>query len=233
MGGMSKDIGAWKNKKIVNDYSRMVKDPSHNWFEEEINIPELFRMIPEGVVSILDFGCGPGDVTSRLMDYANKIEGSDLSEGMIKIAKSYNSKINFFVWDGLNKLSNKKFDLIFSKLTFQFVEDLHLVAKNIAGSLNDKGSLVLSVPHPTRVSVKEDIDYHNVSKYEVMIGDSGIVTNMIHRSLKEYADIFTEAGFLISAIKEPNITSEMLRAHGKDRSYAAYPLRLNMRLIKK
>ena len=88
--------------------------------ENEIKEKELKEM------RALDLGCGTGRITLALAEYFQFVDGIDISEKMIKIAKKDHSGIKnlkFHIGNGidLKGFSGNFFDFIFSFLVFQHI----------------------------------------------------------------------------------------------------------------
>src|SRR6188472_1275518 len=98
-----KSMDQWRSLELAKEYSDKATNPSVNWYEYEVNLPDLLSLIPTGAKSILDFGSGPGDVTAiiakQFPDAA--VEGCDASEAMLDLAKQQFSSTDFYKWDGI------------------------------------------------------------------------------------------------------------------------------------
>lgn len=74
----------------------------------------------------LDFGCGTGRLTAGLAKYFGSVDGVDVSEEMIKIAKNDHKEmdnVGFFSNNGydLKEFPNNYYDFVFSFAVFQHV----------------------------------------------------------------------------------------------------------------
>lgn len=72
---------------------------------------DLHKIMKPYGTKILDVACGTGNFTSELKKLRYSIEGCDISDGMLRIAKKKFPKIKFFKAD-MRKLDNKKYDVI-------------------------------------------------------------------------------------------------------------------------
>ena len=112
---------------------------------------------------------------------AKKVVGIDISEKCIEYAetKNYADNVDYLVID-INNLDtiDEKFDIVFSDMVFNYIEDYNKLLFNIYNLLNDNGIVVFSQVHPISTAslgesswVKEDNklrfkldNYSNVSK---------------------------------------------------------------------
>lgn len=219
----------WDNTALVKEY--VDKLQSHpDWYEDKVNIPSLLSLIPHQTKTILDFGSGPGSLTSELANLY-KTEGADRSQMMIDTAASRYPNISFWQWDGQESFpSDKKFDVIISKLTIHFVEDLNVFARHCYYVLNPHGSIVVSVQHPLRAMKKvRDDNYIQQAKYPGGSNKYGLRYQMIHRSFEGYIKPFLENGFIMTGLLEPVIPETLIKAHDAPEADNSIPKRLNLR----
>ncbi|HSX06362.1 MAG TPA: class I SAM-dependent methyltransferase [Candidatus Saccharimonadia bacterium] len=223
----------WNNRDIVNEYARSSTDPSKHWYESEVNIPSILELLGDKGRKVLDFGCGPGDLTARLAKDFNAF-GADSSELMVEQARQGYPSIEFFVWDGSEPLPTNvtAFDSIVSKLTIEFVSDLAEVAINLHRALVKGGSLIISVAHPMLVAYHNPDDpYWEESTNQTQIGTTGVVVTKIQRSLQDYINPFLEAGFTIARIDEPEIPPSVIERYDVKPLDRQIPKRLNVKFI--
>ncbi|CAM3526992.1 class I SAM-dependent DNA methyltransferase [Aequorivita lipolytica] len=99
--------------------------------------------------SIFEIGCGPGNITKYLLSKKNvlKIEGIDISENMIELAKKNNPMAKFQIMDCRQIGSlNKKFDAIICGFCIPYLSknDCKKLISDCKYLLNDNGILYLS-----------------------------------------------------------------------------------------
>ncbi len=230
---MTDMVGSWKDPKFASDYMQNAADVDMNWYEHSVNLASVSSMIPKGVKSLLDFGCGPGDFTIQLKEKGYKVDGCDGSQAMIELAQKHFKDINFFVWDGVGANPQTKwYDAIITKLTLHFVEDLSALAVQLANILSPKGSLIISVPHPIPTMSKADGVYLDTVPYDTEIGSYSMHVTMIHRSFQDYINPFLQNGFVITGFVEPSIPSDVIERYNVKKEYAQISRRLNIRFEK-
>ncbi|MFQ3542705.1 class I SAM-dependent methyltransferase [Halobacillus rhizosphaerae] len=103
------------------------------------------------IQSILDLGCGTGEITCRLSEAGFQLTGVDLSEEMLSLAaqKSPGTKINWLHQDIRELKGLENFDCIVSFCdVLNYItteEDLQRVFKNAYHSLTDSGLFIFDV----------------------------------------------------------------------------------------
>lgn len=104
--------------------------------------------------TVLDIGCGSGDITVHLIAPLvphGHVVGIDMSASMIEFAqKTYTDipNVSFDVVDVRTwALDGTKYDCAVSFSAFHFIEDVHPVFAAIAQSLNPGGTLLFAMGH--------------------------------------------------------------------------------------
>jgi trans-aconitate 2-methyltransferase len=98
--------------------------------------------------SIADIGCGPGNSTSILRQrwpYA-RITGVDNSPAMIERASHDYPEGEWILSDAGKDTLNRRFDIIFSNATIQWIPGHADLLKKFHGMLTDKGFLAVQIP---------------------------------------------------------------------------------------
>ncbi|MDB5163523.1 MAG: SAM-dependent methyltransferase [Candidatus Saccharibacteria bacterium] len=227
-------MSEWTSPELAKSYAESALSSEVNWYEHQVNLPAELELIPALASTILDFGCGAGDVTRVLAQKYPRVEGADLSETMLAMAKQESPTMDFFMWDGTIPLSEKQsyYDVVFSKLALHFVEDLVTFASNVHGILKPGGSLIFSVPHPMSTTRKANGEYWQQAPYNTEIGTFGVQVTMIHRSLQSYAQPFVDNRFVLTALQEPRISEAIAQKYQATETDVAIPKRLNLRFEK-
>ena len=191
-----KVMNEWQLPSVIDEYVVALADPIVSSYENEVNFPDLVKLIPSETESLLDFGCGPGGFTDKLTQTVENVIGADMTQ-MITIAQKRYPKIKFIEWDGSKSLPESlgTFDVIFSKLTLQFIEDIDMLAVNFSKVLNPKGAVIFSVPNPEYIAQKCGLEYEVVTQYMDKVRGTNIEIRPIHRPKQVYIDTFVKAGF--------------------------------------
>lgn len=105
---------------------------------------DLIKLLePKANERILDLGCGSGQLTSKINEFAKETIGIDNSQEMIDEARSKFKNIEFQVGDAANFKFAKKFDSIFSNATLHWVKNYKGAIKCMYDNLKLNGKIVL------------------------------------------------------------------------------------------
>lgn len=115
--------------------------------------PALRAMLPElAGKHVADLGCGFGWASRWMREQgAASVQSFDVSRAMIKRAKAdtIDSAITYSIADiETLTLSEQTFDLIFSALTFHYIENFERLARMMHAALVPGGDLVFTIEHP-------------------------------------------------------------------------------------
>ena len=154
-------------------YNSFYKDKS---YQNEIRyidniIKEHSNGLPE---TLLDIGCGTGEHDALLSKLGYEVTGIDLSEDMIKIAKSNYQGIDFYSMNSCEMNLDKQFDIVTS--LFHVIsylnsnEQLSLTFSNIEKHLNPSGLFVFDCWYgPCVLNEKPELRVKKVENNEVEI----------------------------------------------------------------
>ena len=98
--------------------------------------------------SVLEIGVGTGRLAFRVAPLCGEFYGVDISPKTIDRAKENLAEyrnIDLICADFLSHKFDRKFDVIYSSLTFMHIENKQRAVNEIAGLLNDAGRFVLSI----------------------------------------------------------------------------------------
>ena len=126
---------------------------TYDLFKEKRSQPfyDLVRLIePKDKLSIIDLGCGTGELTTELADIlpGSHVIGIDSSEEMLGKSRRFEKENVRFelrsIEDQLNL--DEKFDLVFSNAAIQWVHDHRTLIPRIVSIINPAGQLVVQLP---------------------------------------------------------------------------------------
>jgi arsenite methyltransferase len=112
----------------------------------------LQRLIINSGMRVLDIGCGPGDITSRIADLVGKkgiVVGIDPSRERISLAnREERTKENLSFQVGsaedLSRFANESFDMVFVNSTLHWVQDQTMAIKEFVRVLKPGGQIGIS-----------------------------------------------------------------------------------------
>jgi len=125
----------------------------YDQFKEERSAPffDLLKLVKsKSGLSVIDLGCGTGELTSKLLDYLedSKVIGVDSSAEMLEKAKHYKtSRLSFekrSIEEQLNL--NETFDLIISNAAIQWCSNHKELFPRIISKINAGGQLAVQIP---------------------------------------------------------------------------------------
>jgi trans-aconitate 2-methyltransferase len=170
----------------------------YNEFKDERSKPffDLLSCVKgEGFASVVDLGCGTGELTKLLHDKVKSAHtlGIDSSESMLIEANKFKSDTLAFENIDINKFNPAdKFDLIFANASLQWVPDHYKTIPKIISYLQNHGQIAIQMPD------NHDHITHNLAE-EVALELFPIIfknkTRPFHvLKLEEYASIFYNCG---------------------------------------
>lgn len=139
--------------KFAKDWHLLQSNNKNNFSHKLLEKPAIKDLLPNNIQdgNVLLLGCGSGEEIEIFdKDKYKYFLGIDNSETLIEYAKYNYPKYDFEVGD-LNEWSSKnKFDVIFSSLTFHYINDWDSMFKRILPSLKENGEIIFSCHHPIK-----------------------------------------------------------------------------------
>ncbi len=133
-------------ERIASEFDRIATLPERNWNHNIHYHPFLLKELPRPCQRVLEIGCGKGQLSLALTEHANAVTGIDLSNEMLKIARSRSQgikNIRFEQTDYLQKdYPPAYFDAILSVATLHHM-DLPSVLKRVKGDLKPGGKFLV------------------------------------------------------------------------------------------
>jgi ubiquinone/menaquinone biosynthesis C-methylase UbiE len=202
---------------FAEDYLEHAQDSAYNAHYDR---PAVVAMVgPVADLRVLDVGCGPGLYAGELVARgARFVLGIDASAEMVRLAsEKVRGPVEFRRHDlaePLDWLDDGTFDLAVMALVIHHVEDRRSALVEIARVLRPAGRLVVSTHHPTSDWLRQGGSYFTVEKVTEQ-WSRGWLVSYWRQPLEATCAEFTEAGFLIEAVREP-LPSEAFRQRDPD-----------------
>ncbi|MBT4191779.1 MAG: class I SAM-dependent methyltransferase [Candidatus Diapherotrites archaeon] len=200
-------------------------------------IPTILSMVPNVKGSILDAGCGRGEITREIAKNSSEsIIGVDISKEMIKIAKEAEKTdplgISYYCKDILKFKPTTKVDYIISVFLLNYAEnerDLRKMFTVFSESLtNDGKCFIITInpnlkPSKTLLGNRRHINvlgkkvFENGDKIKTEIKKDKKAISFIHYyySKDVYEDAAEKAGFKKIKWVQPIVSSEAIKKFGK------------------
>lgn len=202
-------------------------------YNNSIEEPLMLEIIGDvNSKTILDLGCGTGELSKKLSKNAKDILGIDISQKMLDVANKNNNNINIkyknLPMENINIL-NQKFDVVVSSLAFHYIENFQKLIIDISRLLKKRGSLIFSQEHPMITAymgernwisdLKGNKLYWPVSNYndEGLRSETWFIENVqkYHRTLSTIINTLIENGFEIERIFESKANDELIKTNPK------------------
>lgn len=151
--------------------------------------------------NVLEIGVGTGRLAIRVAPHCKDFIGIDISEKTVERAienLKAHSNSTIICGDIAEHIFDKKFDVIYSSLTFMHIKDKQAIINKVANLLNAEGKFLLSID-------KNQDDFIDIgsSKIAVFPNTSENIKHCIKSSgLKLICEYETEFATIFSAIKQ-------------------------------
>ncbi|MFH7340795.1 class I SAM-dependent methyltransferase [Streptomyces sp. KHY 26] len=164
---------------------------------------------------ILDAGCGSGPLFAALRDRGAIVSGFDASAGMLELARRRlgdGADLQVADLGGPLPYSDNTFDDVVASLVLHYLEDWGLALAELRRILRPGGRLIASVDHPFAINLmhrqggrEAEYNYFDITNWteEWTMGGQTALMSIWHRPLHAMIEAFTEAGFRITVISEP------------------------------
>lgn len=235
-------MAAWMDEKH--------KDEGDLWHRALIDPPVLRLLGAVAKHRVLDIGCGNGYLARKLARLGAHVTAIDGSSALIILAKKREGRdplgVTYHVADAahLDMLETDSFEIVLSNMSLMDIADAEGAVREAARVLKPLGRFIASLSHPcfdvisASAWVVERTDFtitvwRKVSRYrEVFQGwaqwklgpDAFHQTPAYHRPLSWYFRVLQEAGFVVTALEEPEPSAEFLEGSDVAHWIAQIPL---------
>jgi ubiquinone/menaquinone biosynthesis C-methylase UbiE len=225
---------AWEQH--ASEWVRWAREPGHDSYWR-FHRDRFLELVPEPGRFTIDIGCGEGRLTRDLAALGHRVVGVDASPTLIEAARAESPELEFVEADAASlPFEDDVADLAIAFMSLQDIDDMAGAAREAARVLEPGGRLVVAVVHPINSGHRLDRehpekplelvdDYFDRRHYRDTLERDGLAMTFegVHRTLQDYFDALTEAGFLVEALREiPGTSARWLR----------YPLFLHARAVR-
>lgn len=216
----------YDDEKFFEKYSRM--DRSVKGLAGAGEWHALKKMLPDFKGRrVLDLGCGFGWHCRYAAEHgAAAVVGIDISAKMLEEARlKTHSDIIDYIRVPVEEINfpNGSFDIVFSSLTFHYIESFENICRKIYDVLSDGGDFVFSVEHPVFTAYGTQNWYRdedgNILHWPVdryfsegrrhadFLGEEVV---KYHKTMTTYINTLLKTGFALKELTEPMPSDEML-----------------------
>lgn len=148
-----------KQKEKWNSfYASQRREPFLHFTEDQVD--DILKQFPN-TQSVLDIGCGEGQLLVQLETRGISTVGIDVSEiGIEEARKHVKGELIVGDFETFEFPADRTFDLIFVKFVIAFIEKPDLFFRKIIRLLNSRGGLILLtpvMPNPDQLSPSEEV----------------------------------------------------------------------------
>lgn len=195
-----------QSRFAVSTYNKIADKYTKQYFNDLTDIPYIDKFLnglpPQ--VKILDIGCGPGTFSQHLQKKGFVVEGIDLSEEMIKIAKQKVQGVTFQIMD-MRKLDYPEnyFDGLLVAYSL-----IHIPSEEITQTL--KGFIRVLKPNGSMMVIAQGGEADRVVDEPLKKGEKIFINFFTKERLSGF---FKDAGFTITyqeelPMKDPDSLSD-------------------------
>ena len=156
----------------------------------------LGSLAPQQGETILDLGCGTGDLANKLHQIGVNIVGIDKSENMIQQAQKKYTGILFKVQDAINMHYTNEFDAVFSNATLHWVKEPKLALQGIYQALKQDGRFVAEFGGKGNVQIITNEIINQLRIFESK--DRSDRFPWYYPSIGEYSTLMEQVGFRVT-----------------------------------
>ncbi|TSC62103.1 MAG: hypothetical protein G01um101448_477 [Parcubacteria group bacterium Gr01-1014_48] len=233
----------------VADWYDAHLENSEDTYQSRVILPNILRILDlKKDERVLDLGCGQGFFSRAFLKTGAHVEGCDISEELIQLAKKESPKeIAFHTAsaDALLFAKNGSFNVVVCILALQNIENLSGTLSEVARVLLSDGRFVIVLNHPAFRIPKFSswgwdeegaVQYRRVDRY--LSARSASIdmhpgkqtkqqTISYHCSLQDFFKAFTKTGFVVTRLEEwisHKKSEKGPRQFAEDRSRKEIPL---------
>ena len=207
-----------KNMIVINTYNEIAKEYDKEFGNDYSDTPYIDKFLDYlNERKVLDIGCGVGNLTKYIWNKGFDVDGIDLSEEMLSIAKRRYNNINFYKMDMRNIILNKKYDgimLAYSLFHLTKQEVLEVLPKYY-DLLNNNGKMLLIlqcgkgesiIDEPLKEGIKMFINYYSLEEISSVLKDNNF--EILYTDLKNPESKFELGNEKIIIICEKKVSKK-------------------------
>ena len=182
-------------KTVKDQWNANLYDQNHS-FVSQFGTDLVQLLAPKQRESILDLGCGTGDLSRKISDFEAQVIGIDQSINMIEQAKVKYPEISFDVQDATELTYENEFDAIFSNATLHWIKQPEKALQGIFAGLKEGGRFVAEFGGKGNVQTITDEIIRQLKTEEIEFKDEQFP--WFYPSIAEYAALMERVGFRVT-----------------------------------
>lgn len=125
----------------LNHWNPTLYDQKHS-FVSNFGQDLVELLAPKPYETILDVGCGTGDLAHKIAEFGADVTGIDASANMVEQATAKYPALSFSVQDATKLEFYEQFDAVFSNATLHWIKEPEAALRSIYTSLKQGGRFV-------------------------------------------------------------------------------------------
>ncbi|KAA1477665.1 S-adenosyl-L-methionine-dependent methyltransferase [Dentipellis sp. KUC8613] len=155
--------------------------------------------LDKSATAVLDFGCGPGLVSSELAGDVKTIVGVDISDGMVEqydkraqklgIPREQMHAVCLELKGEPGELDGATFDLVVCSMAYHHIDDIAATTRTLAGFLKPRGHLIIcDMTRPEEGEAREIVPepFHEIVSHEYGFSEADIRANFAGAGLADF-----------------------------------------------
>ena len=185
------------NKKLLQErFKKGLKTYNENSTVQNKMADKLVQMIDIAPEDILEIGCGTGVLTNKIVELIGfkNYHATDIVLECKNYIENISKKIYFFQSDVENYVFDKKYDLIISNATFQWIDNLPEFISKLKHQLKPNGVLIFSTFgeqnfKEINLVTNKGLDYYSIEELKSIIQPSYIEEEILELSFKSPKEV--------------------------------------------
>ncbi|WP_397536500.1 methyltransferase domain-containing protein [Rummeliibacillus pycnus] len=178
----------------MSEWNAVLYDQKHD-FVSKFGGSLVELLAPQKGETILDLGCGTGDLASEIANQGAIVHGIDASETMIHQAQTKYPQIQFSVQDATQIDAHHQFDAVFSNAALHWIKQPEMVVQNVYNALKTNGRFIAEMGGKGNISsivnaIKQSMDELGYTYIEDYFP-------WYFPTAEEYSELLQHAGFQV------------------------------------
>ena len=225
----------------ANAWIDWARTPGHDSYWRH-HRDQFLRIVPAPGALTVDLGCGEGRLTRHLKSLGHQVIGIDAAPSLVAAARASDPSMTIMRADAASlPLADKCADLVIAFMSLHDIDAMPEAVGEVARIIRPGGRFCAAIVHPINSAGKFEGntadapfiirgDYLKSFAYADAVEREGrsMTFHSQHRSLEGYFSTLEAGGFVVEALREPEIPDHALVSEGSLR-WQRIPLFLHWR----